>query len=281
MEHTADISSIKRLERPTGGRVLAGVCAGLGRYFNLSPSFYRLGFVILTLLGGAGVLVYLAAVLVIPAEDKEQSLAAEALAERRDKPWGVIGLGLVAVAIAVLLARATLWPVAGGGWLVVGLVIFWASRSGSRGRFLVRALVGTLVLLLLAAVAAFSIAISWFDVSFSKGVGDRVYQPAAASELQHTYALGVGSLDIDLTHLQPITKTTTVHAKLGVGKLHVTIRPDQAVAVNAHAKVGQLNVLRQYEGGHNVDLSTPGGGALLVIDANVGAGQVDVERVTP
>jgi phage shock protein PspC (stress-responsive transcriptional regulator) len=281
MEHTADMTSIKRLERPTGGRVLAGVCAGLGRYFNLSPSFYRLGFVILTLLGGAGVLVYLAAVFVIPAEDKEQSLAAEALAERRDKPWAVIGLGLVAVAIAVLLARATLWPVAGGGWLVVGLILFWVSRSGSRGRIIVRALVATFVVLLLAAVAAFAVAISWFDVSFSKGVGDRVYQPAAASELQHTYALAVGKLELDLTHLQPVTKTTTVRAKLGVGRLHVTLRPDQRVMVDAHAKVGQLDVLSQHEGGHDVDVSTEGSGALLVIDANVGAGRVDVERVSP
>jgi hypothetical protein len=39
-------------------------------------------------------------------------------------------------------------------------------------------------------------------------------------------------------------------------------------------------VLRQHEGGHNVDVSTQGSGALLVIDANVGAGQVEVERVS-
>src|SRR5437588_700546 len=65
METTADIPSIKRLERPASGRVLAGVCAGLGRYFDLSPTFYRLGFVVLTLLGGAGILVYLAAVAAI------------------------------------------------------------------------------------------------------------------------------------------------------------------------------------------------------------------------
>jgi predicted membrane protein len=82
-----------------------------------------------------------------------------------------------------------------------------------------------------------------------------------------------------LTHLQPVTTTTTIHAKLGVGKLHIIVPRDLPVAVDAHAKVGQLDVLQQHEGGHNIDVSTPGR-ALLVIDAKVGAGQVDVERVT-
>jgi hypothetical protein len=139
--------------------------------------------------------------------------------------------------------------------------------------------IATFTVLVLAAVAMFSIALAWFDVSFSKGVGDRVYQPASASALKHTYALGVGNLELDLTHLQPVTTTTTIHAKLGVGKLHIIVPRDLPVAVDAHAKVGQLDVLQQHEGGHNIDVSTPGR-ALLVIDAKVGAGQVNVERVT-
>jgi phage shock protein PspC (stress-responsive transcriptional regulator) len=282
MEHTADISSIKRLERTAHGRMLAGVCGGLGRYFDLSPTFYRLGFVVLTLLGGAGILVYLAAVLVIPAEDKQESIAAEALAERRDRPWSLIGLGLVGAALAVLLARATLWPVAGGGWFVIlllGLGVLWASRGTSRARVFLRIVIAAFAVLVLAAIAMFSIALAWFDVSFSKGVGDRIYQPASAADLKHTYALGVGNLDLDLRNLQPVTTTTTVHANLGVGKLHITVPRNLPIAVHAHAKVGQLDILQQHEGGRDVDLSTPGG-ALLVIDAKVGAGQIDVERLS-
>src|SRR3954452_2879861 len=119
METTMNIASTKRLERPASGRRVAGVCAGLGRYFDVSPAFYRLGFVVLTLLGGAGILVYLAAVLIIPEEGKKESIAGEALAERREKPWSLIGIGLVGAAIAILLARATLWPVAGSGWVLI------------------------------------------------------------------------------------------------------------------------------------------------------------------
>jgi phage shock protein PspC (stress-responsive transcriptional regulator) len=281
MEHTADIPSTKRLERPTTGRMFAGVCAGLGQYFNLRPAFYRLGFIILTLLGGAGVLVYLAAVLVIPAADKESSIAAEALAERRDKPWPLIGLGLVGAALAVLLARAAIGPVAGGGWfliLLVGLGVLWASRGRTRGRIFVRVLVGAFVTLLIAAIAAFSIAIAWFDVSFSDGVGDSVYQPASVSDLKHNYAVGVGDLELNLANLGPVTERTVVHAKLGVGGLHIDVPRDLPVAIDAHAKLGQLDVFDEHHGGHNVSLSTQNG-ALLVIDAKVGAGQIDVERV--
>ena len=47
--------------------------------------------------------------------------------------------------------------------------------------------------------------------------------------------------------------------------------------MNAHAKVGDLYVLNQHEGGRNIDV-TGGTGGLLVIDANVGAGRIDVVR---
>jgi phage shock protein PspC (stress-responsive transcriptional regulator) len=280
MEHTADITHVKRLERPTAGRMFAGVCAGLGRYFNLSPAFYRLGFVILTLLGGAGLLVYLAAVLVIPAEDRESSIAAEALAERRDRPWPLIGVGLVGAAVAVLLARATLWPVAGGGWfliLLVGLGVLWASRGRTRGRIFVRVLVATFVTLLITAIAAVSIAIAWFDVSLSDGVGDQTYKPAAVTDLRPSYDLGVGDLALDLTNLGPVTEPTTIHTRVGVGEIRITLPEGLPVAVDAHAKVGQLDVLDQHHGGRDVGLSNQGA-ARLVIDAKVGAGRIHVER---
>jgi phage shock protein PspC (stress-responsive transcriptional regulator) len=280
METITDTPSIKRLERTSSDRVLAGVCGGLGRYFDLSPAFYRLGFVVLTLLGGAGILVYLAAVLVIPEEGKPASIAEQALAERRDKPWPLIGLALAGVALAVLLARATIWPVAGGGWivlLILGLGVLWVTRGSSRGRKLLRAAVATTVTLIALAATAVAVALAWFDVSFDDGVGTHIYQPATASELHPNYSLGVGELRLDLSRIGPVTQERTVHARLGVGQIHVIVPPTMRVAVNANAKVGQLDILNRHDGGRNASLST-GDGALLVIDARVGAGHVEVER---
>src|SRR6266436_4461177 len=67
----------RRLERSRERRWLGGVCAGLGRYFNLSPNVYRIGFVALALAGGTGILLYVAAWLVIPHEGVEDSIAAD------------------------------------------------------------------------------------------------------------------------------------------------------------------------------------------------------------
>src|SRR5205823_14158070 len=111
-----------------------GVCGGLARYFGIHPAVYRVGFVVLTLLGGAGILIYAAAALVMPDEGKEDSVATAALRNRRERPWPLIGLGLVGVAGAVLLSHATLWP-HGDAWiplLIGGVAILWVTRHGSK-----------------------------------------------------------------------------------------------------------------------------------------------------
>src|SRR5262249_10297539 len=96
-EHTVEQPAVKRLERSRSDRMLAGVCGGLARYFDINPAFYRVGFVVLTLLGGAGIIVYGAAALVIPDEGEQDSIASAALRNRRDRPWPLIGLALIGV----------------------------------------------------------------------------------------------------------------------------------------------------------------------------------------
>ena len=56
------------LQRPLNGRVIAGVCAGLGNRFGLSANVVRLLFVLSCLLPGPQFIVYLVAWLVIPSE---------------------------------------------------------------------------------------------------------------------------------------------------------------------------------------------------------------------
>src|SRR5204863_606592 len=96
-ENTFEGPTVKPLQRSRSDRMLAGVSGGLASYFDLHPAFFRVGFVVLTLLGGAGVLIYLAAALVIPEAGKEDSIAAEILRDRREHPWQLVGLALIAV----------------------------------------------------------------------------------------------------------------------------------------------------------------------------------------
>jgi phage shock protein PspC (stress-responsive transcriptional regulator) len=260
--------------------MLTGVCGGLGRYFDLNPAVFRVGFVVLTLLGGAGVLVYLAAALVMPVEGKEHSLVEQVLAERKERPWPLIGLAIVGVATIVLLSRAALWPAAGAGWifvLVVGLVVLWVSRSGRWGGRLLRLFVALVVAALAAAVTAVVLAFSWFNVSLGDGVGDRVYAPSTAASIAPSYQLGVGKLRLDLSAIQPAAKELHVKAKVGVGELRVVVPSGVPVQVNAGAKLGDVHVLRLQDSGRNAFVKTGTGGG-YVIDARVGLGRVDVVR---
>jgi phage shock protein PspC (stress-responsive transcriptional regulator) len=54
--------------RPRSGRVLAGVCAGLGRRFGMRPGVVRLLFVLSILLPGPQVLLYIALWILMPSE---------------------------------------------------------------------------------------------------------------------------------------------------------------------------------------------------------------------
>jgi phage shock protein PspC (stress-responsive transcriptional regulator) len=282
-EHTTHTPSIKRLERSSSDRVIAGVAGGLGRYFDLNPTFFRLGFVVLTLLGGAGILIYLAALLVMPDEGQERSIAEDVLARRRERPWPLVGLGLAAAALAVLLSRATLWPAASFGWVLVllaGLAILWAyDRKGerSRARRLGLWLLGVTVAMIVALVTAAAVAAAWFDVGLGDGVGTRVEAPATASEVKPSYELGIGNLRVDLSRISPVTTETHVAAKVGIGELRIIVPPDVSVAASAHAKAGEVYVLDRHDDGRNASV-TVGSGGLLVIDAKVGAGRIDIVR---
>jgi len=279
-ENITDNHAVRRLERSSSDRMLAGVCSGLGRYFELNSTVFRVGFVVLTLLGGAGVLVYLAAALVMPGEGRERSLAEQVLAERKERPWPLIGLAVAGVALIVLLSRAALRPAAGDGWifvLVVGLVVLWVSRSTRWGGRLLRLFLAFVVAALAAFVTAVVLAFSWFNVSLNDGVGEHVYAPASVAAVAPSYHLGVGSLRIDLSAIQPTAKALQVKAKVGVGELRIVVPDGARVQVNARAKLGDVHVLRLEDSGRNAIVTT-GSRGRYVIDARVGLGRIDVVR---
>ena len=60
----------KKLRRSKSNRKLAGVCAGVAAYFNIGPTVIRVIYVLLTLAGAAGLLIYLIMWLLIPEEEQ-------------------------------------------------------------------------------------------------------------------------------------------------------------------------------------------------------------------
>lgn len=302
--HTLENGAARRLERSRSDRMVAGVAGGLARYFDIHPAFYRVGFVVLTLLGGAGIIIYAAAALVMPDEGREDSVATAALRDRRDRPWPLIGLALVAVAGVVLLSRATLWP-HGDAWvllLLAGGVILWVTRHGTttdtvaadgttvdstaraaedsrRVKRVFRGLLiafGTLIALVLLAAAIFA---AVFHVHLGHGVGSRDYVVSNPSELRQKYELGIGDLTLDLRDLSLPAGRTNVKARVDVGNLEVVVPRDVAVQVHGDAQLGRVEVLGRLADGRDADRAVvQHGRRVLVLDAHVGAGRVLVTR---
>lgn len=137
----------KKLYRSCANRVIAGVCGGLGEYFDIDPVIIRLILVLLVLAGGAGILFYILAWIIIPEDpacrtkkdkisdeirEKGQTFAQEIKKEvrgsRRSDETRVIG-GLIVLAIGLLFllqnifgwnAWSSFWPVI---LIIIGLII--------------------------------------------------------------------------------------------------------------------------------------------------------------
>ena len=74
----------KQLIRPKDGRMLAGVCAGIGQFFGIDANLIRIAFALLTLLSaGAAALVYLVAWVVVPEEGESGSIAENYLNKKK------------------------------------------------------------------------------------------------------------------------------------------------------------------------------------------------------
>jgi len=65
---TESTKSTKRLIRPEDNRIIAGVCSGLGNFFSVDPTVIRIIFILITVFGGSGILLYFVLWLIMPAE---------------------------------------------------------------------------------------------------------------------------------------------------------------------------------------------------------------------
>ena len=64
--------------------MLCGVCAGIADYFKIDPTLVRLGLVLFSAMGGAGLLAYIVLAIVLPPEP--QAFVNEPKAEPKEAP---------------------------------------------------------------------------------------------------------------------------------------------------------------------------------------------------
>jgi phage shock protein C len=80
-----DGNGSKVLVRSRDGRMLAGVCAGIAGYFGLDVTLVRVIWAVVSVItGGAGVLAYLAAWVIIPDEGQKSPIAENIVGDKQD-----------------------------------------------------------------------------------------------------------------------------------------------------------------------------------------------------
>ncbi len=94
----------RKLYRSRVDRFIAGVCGGLGEYFQVDANIFRLLFIFFTLFGGAGLILYLAALIIVP-ENPSQ----EVPQKRRSSQAMFWGLLLISLGIILLLRQMGLF----------------------------------------------------------------------------------------------------------------------------------------------------------------------------
>jgi len=116
--------------------MIAGVCGGLARSLGVDPLVVRVAIVVLTLAGGTGAVVYVAAWLLLPRDGQAASVAQAVIHERRWDLAQVLAAGSVLVG-ALLIVRntgfwfddAVVWPLLLAG---VGLAVIWRQAGDDR-----------------------------------------------------------------------------------------------------------------------------------------------------
>jgi len=265
-------SEIKKLTRSSSDRVIAGVGGGLGRYFSIDPVIVRLALIVLAALGGVGVLIYLAAWLLVPSDDPNAPSPGAGYVLRR------VGTVLGVLALTGIAVVGGFWGFADGGGVATAIVVIGVGALLVLGAF-----TGGLRWLIVPAIALALTAgaVAAADLDIRGGTGERIYHPLGADALRSNYKLGIGHLRVDLRDAKLGPGDHRVNLKLGVGQAEVLVPRGVCVSSTAHVAGGDTTIFGRTTGGTYHDWQEirkgPAGLPHLTINANVGFGQVRIE----
>lgn len=119
----ARLRTLADVERPVDDRLVGGVCTGVARYLDIDPAVVRIGFAVLTVVGGAGVVLYAGAWLLLPTTEEPSPAAHWFTLEENESKVRTAGLLATGVVAAIVALGDGGWGRNGWGepWLLVVL----------------------------------------------------------------------------------------------------------------------------------------------------------------
>lgn len=128
------MSSVWSIRRSTADKKLAGVCGGVARHWNVDPVLVRVGWVLLALSGGVGVVLYAAAWLLVPADGATTSTMDD-LTKGQTRGWPrEAWVAIVAIACLITFGVFSSTTTIGFGPAVVLALIWYFGYYKSRVR---------------------------------------------------------------------------------------------------------------------------------------------------
>lgn len=285
---------IRRLRRSTTDRMLAGVAGGMGEYIGVDPIIVRIAFVVLTLFGGIGLVLYGAGWLLMSDRDERPAVQELFGGSRRHQVVVAVAAILVGIVTVDFVSRGPFWI--GGswragqalGWIAIAGVVGYLVLRGARGpvsisRALRRvglSLLGLVAVVLLGTVCA-ALATG---VPLSGGFGSHAWRPNSAKQMVSIYRGGVGNATLDLREVTFPNRLTHITVSVGIGRLLVEIPPNVTVSLTAHSGIGNVSYGSSGESAFASGPGIPlpaGRSPVLVLDAQAGIGQVELVRGPP
>jgi phage shock protein PspC (stress-responsive transcriptional regulator) len=122
----ADVSSIWTIRRSTSDVKLAGLCGGIARQWGVDPLLVRIGFAMLALSGGIGVILYLAGWLLLPADGRDTAPVDDLFGATTRKWPREVWIAIVAIAcVAAFPLFGSLTPFGIGPVLVIAVIWYF------------------------------------------------------------------------------------------------------------------------------------------------------------
>jgi len=129
------MSSIWTIRRSATDVKLTGLCGGVAQYWGIDPLLVRVGWALLALSGGIGLVLYLAGWLLIPVEGNEKALADDLFGESVRRWPRELWITLVVVASLVMFAVfGWLSPFGFAPAIVIAVIWYFGFYRGRRRR---------------------------------------------------------------------------------------------------------------------------------------------------